>query len=389
MLDSLLVNVSKYAASHQNSPIENFITEVFAWLLREDGAVRTAIADYLQKLGEEKSLPVKPLGDSKQISTQANFNGKFPDMLWDNQDNDFCIIFEHKVWAELHENQLENYRAYARDYLKKPFIVVLITAHSGQHRQLPDLALCWYQIAGVIEKVIAGDDKQKWLREEFVALLKSNGLIEMSPVNPLALPYYFDSKKIDKQLFDIATRTASKNWPILQLTGYEKPPFQRYVRSRFDEWGRIGLEFNRVSDADDIGSWAPGLFCGFMMDGYEHSVKDLMPDEPFALLMIIIDEPLHSHLSTNEPYQQLVASIEVMLPIGWSVSERTRFGRDEDYWNPLIIYRKLSEFIGSATTIEQQSATFFEQMSSLQQSLLGNEVFIAFTNDMQRRYKDK
>ncbi|WP_330130796.1 hypothetical protein [Shewanella xiamenensis] len=49
MLDSLLVNVSKYAASHQNSPIENFITEAFAWLLKHDDAVRKAFSELLAK----------------------------------------------------------------------------------------------------------------------------------------------------------------------------------------------------------------------------------------------------------------------------------------------------------------------------------------------------
>lgn len=43
MQNSLLVNISKYAASHKTSPIENFVTEAFAWLLKNDESVRQAI----------------------------------------------------------------------------------------------------------------------------------------------------------------------------------------------------------------------------------------------------------------------------------------------------------------------------------------------------------
>ncbi|EGR4110583.1 hypothetical protein DDN58_15960 [Vibrio cholerae] len=388
-MESLLVNVSKYAASHQTSPIENFITEAFAWLLRNDSAVRNAFAEFLQNKAEEKGLDIPFVGSSEFIDTQVNFNGKYPDMLWNAKEHTFNIIFEHKIWSELHDHQLDNYRNYAEEKFGKAFAIVLITAHSGQHRQSPDLALCWYQISELIENVDCGDAKEQWVREEFNNLLKNNGLVNMSPINPLSIAYYQDAKKIDQQLYDIAQRTADREWPIQQLDSdisYNKPPFLRKARTgKHDAWGRIGLEFNNVTQEYEEGGWTPGIFCGFLIDGDDHCMNDLMPNEPLAVLIVDIDEPLHAVLHANAHFKSLVN--EIVLPNGWHSSVRTI--ENKNPWHPLIFYRNLSNFISGATTLEQQSDTFFQQMAELQQVLLNCDSFVTFCKDMHRLYGEQ
>lgn len=150
----------------------------------------------LLKQGQEYGIEIPYIGNSERINTQVNFDGKYPDMLWDSTDNISCLIFEHKVWSELHYGQLYNYRQYAEEKLAKSFAIVLITAHSGQHKQNPDLALCWYQVAEAIEKIEEDSEKGQWIRKEFIQLLRSNGLAEFSPLNPLSIAYYYDSKKL-------------------------------------------------------------------------------------------------------------------------------------------------------------------------------------------------
>lgn len=396
MYESLLVNISKYAASDKNSPIENFITEAFAWLLRNDPSVREAIATLLHNKAKEQSLEIPLVGNSERIDTQVNFNGRYPDMCWESKDHSFRIIFENKIWSELHDSQLDNYRKYAEEKFGEAFRLVLITAHIGQHRQSPDLALCWYQIAEGIEKVTDGDEKEKWIRGEFINLLKSNGLIDMSPINPLSISYYNDAKKLDQQLYDIATRTANQSWPIQRLVddhiSYNKIALQRKVGineriGKHDAWGRIGLEFNNVTKEYEEGGWTPGFFCGFAIDGYDHCINDLMPTEPLAVLIMDIDEPLHSAMNSNAHYKALVN--ELILPKGWHFNDRTTKNKNENPWHPLIIYRGLTDFIGNATTLEQQSNTFLQQMTELQQALLNCTSFVAFCKDMHRLYEEK
>ncbi|WP_330960563.1 PD-(D/E)XK nuclease family protein [Photobacterium sp. 53610] len=394
-MESLLVNVSKYASSHQTSPIENFITEAFAWLLRNDSAVRDAIATFLHIKGKEQGRHLPLIGNSSYLNTQVNFGGKYPDMFWESEDQTFSIVFEHKIWSELHDGQLDNYRKYAEENLGEAFVIVLITAHTGQHRQNPDLALCWYQISEEIEKVSSGDEKDKWIRDEFINLLKNNGLINMSPINPLSISYYNDAKKLDQQLYDIAQRTANKEWPIQKLDSdisYNRPALQRKVGvaeryGKYDAWGRIGLEFNNVTQEYEEGGWNPGVFCGFLIEGEDHDMNDLMPNEPLAVLILDIDKPLHAVMKTSAHYKRLVNGLTP--PIGWNLSDRITENKNGNPWHPLVFYRTLSDFIGNAVTLEQQSETFFKQMVELQQVLLNCDSFVTFCKEMHLRYEEK
>ena len=58
-MNSLLVNVSKNAASHQTSPIENTITEAFAWMLRNDKPIREALIGLINQKGIELGIKNK------------------------------------------------------------------------------------------------------------------------------------------------------------------------------------------------------------------------------------------------------------------------------------------------------------------------------------------
>jgi hypothetical protein len=202
MYESLLLNISKYAASDKTSPIENFVTEAFAWLLKNDDEARNAILKLVRSKGSKQDIDRSNSSDDFDISTQMNFNGKYPDMVWQDNANAWTLIFEHKVWSELHHNQLNNYREYAETHFPR-YELVLITARSTQHRQNPDVALCWYDIAESLRQLKGESEKAAWLRDEFIALLEGNGLLNITPIDPLSLHYYKAAKKIDEQLLNI------------------------------------------------------------------------------------------------------------------------------------------------------------------------------------------
>ncbi|WP_435249981.1 hypothetical protein ACMAZD_25630 [Vibrio sp. nBUS_14] len=222
--------------------------------------------------------------------------------------------------------------------------------------------------------------------------MKSNGLIAVSPVNPLSVSYYFEVKQLEKQLYDIANQNINRDWPIQTLNSgalYNRAPFQRNTRGKFDAWGRIGLEFNNVSKEYNDGGWNPGIFCGFLIDGEDHCLGFLLEEhnEPLAVLLMDIDEHLHSKLQSEGLFKQFVD--EIRLPKGWCLIDRTLSNETINSWHPLIIYRKLSDFIGSASTVDQQSETFFHQMAQLQQILLDSYSFRAFCKEMHRLYEEQ
>jgi hypothetical protein len=385
-MDSLLVNVSKYAASNQTSPIENFITEAFAWVLKHDDNVRKALNDLLSSKAKESNIAFQSLCDSNDVETQVNFGGKFPDLLWTDVSGDFCAIFEHKVWSELHTDQLSNYRQYAHSHLGKEFIIVLITAHTGQHRQFPDIALCWYDIVKTIENLEQDDDKTNWLRSEFINLLESNGLVNNTPLNPLAISYYNDAKDIDKQLYEIVRRSEYYSWPVYEPSNtikFNHPPRHRNARGRYDTWGRIGLEFSTIEASNDESGWKPALFSGFIVDGYDHSIPDLMKNGPIAAVILSVNKETQQKLNKNGCYDRLVIALNERLPTGWKLSDRTKLGKSYNHWHPLIIYCSLTDFIYDASTLDQQSERFKKQQSKLQRIFLDLKEFTEFCNEMQ------
>lgn len=387
-MESLLVNVSKYAASHQTSPIENFITEAFTWLLKYDEHVRKAYLALLAEKSSQYQAEIADLLSSTDLETQVNFGGKYPDLLWSSTSEDFCLIFEHKVWSELHHNQLSNYRKFGVTTLDKPFLIVLVTAHSAQHRQSPDIALCWYEVAKLIEDItVDNNDKENWLRIEFVNLLKCNGLVNSTPLNPLAIAYYNDVKNIDKQLYEIVRRSVNLAWPAClenNRVKFKSPPKHRNARGRYDAFGRIGLEFSSINSPNDESGWIPGIFCGFIIDGYDHQVDDLLESGPVAALILSVNKSVQSKVKSDGYYDHLVRDIKATLPANWKLSDRTESKHKLNPWHPLIIYRDLTSFIQGAQTLDQQQEVFVAEMMQLQNLFITNEAFIGFCEEMQR-----
>ena len=155
-MDSLLINLRKYRPRENTDPLENFMTEAFAWLLRRNTGFSM---HWLESLNEQFDDGEKFMLPTEDVlwSTQENFDGKYPDMVasWSQTR----IIFEHKVWADLHENQLSNYRSYA-DKQSWDYRLILITART--------LHLC-------ADRSLVQDFLSKYKRSPFF-LLKSRRL---------------------------------------------------------------------------------------------------------------------------------------------------------------------------------------------------------------------
>ena len=160
MTDSLFSALRKYAKSEAINPIENFITEGFAWLLRDKEVLSSEFVDYLR---DRLPHPNAVTRDSPKWDTQHTFAGGRIDMLADF--GSFVFIFEHKVWSSLAPGVLDKYRSYASNNpkwskgdIQKHNKLILITGSTYHHQQSPDLALTWSDI----HKFLSG-----WLKKTF------------------------------------------------------------------------------------------------------------------------------------------------------------------------------------------------------------------------------
>ena len=79
-MSSLLTSLRKYRPRENSNPVENFITEAFAWLLRKDPDLGRYLVNQFAERLINSSKKFTPTNDGIVWSTQANYGGVFPDM---------------------------------------------------------------------------------------------------------------------------------------------------------------------------------------------------------------------------------------------------------------------------------------------------------------------
>ena len=137
--------LSRYSPREGNDPLENFITEGFAWLLNKYPEFGEFFLRHLEEKLREKELQLKVNKYDCEWSTQVNFNGKRPDMVYRFRDvnKGKAIVFEHKVMGlSLAKDQLKDYRKYAQIKQFQDSRIVLITARQGNSTNKTPILLC-------------------------------------------------------------------------------------------------------------------------------------------------------------------------------------------------------------------------------------------------------
>lgn len=366
-MDSLLVNLRKYRPRENTDPLENFITEAFAWLLKSSEEVQRAIFNHINGLLES---PVSLSFGDIQISTQENFNGKFPDMVvsWP----DCSWVFEHKVWTGLHKNQLKNYRSYIAEN-SNDYRIILITAKRYQFGQNPDAALCWEDIFKKLfdlEKYTS-DERLAWALADFLALLKSEGLGPSTPINRFAITHYLEALKFDEQVNSVFQAAQHKSWP-LQSINFE-PVFKRQKTE-----SRVGLEFC-PAHPEHGRQWLPGLFCGVIICGVDHGVSEFLNEQLNLCIVFDFNRLGQNQIKQSSIYvefkEALKSNVEQEFAdwqlIDTEVEPQAKLNR----WHPLILIRSMITVFESTTSHEEQVEVFHQIMSEFQQQLLKMKEF--------------
>lgn len=372
MKNNLFSNLSKYAASNTTSPLENFITEAFAWMLQNDSEALETLINLLKNKLAKNSIQNFDLDHEMKVSTQINFDGVFPDMLIENvgSTNPWHIIFEHKVWSELSENQLQNYRNYA-DNRGFNYILVLITALPSQHRDNPDVALCWSDIASAFNKMIPSNDPVKsWIRSEFLNLLTENQLGITSPINPLSVQYYQSAKELDKKFRNLCIFERNLSSPIIEQSSFSQSNNVRQIS------GRIGYEiFTMSQHPHQSQNWFPALFSGFLIDSWDHGIADLMPNNaPIVCIILSVDQIIHQLIKNSVNFNNFAQELSKSLEghAFWKVSKRKEGIND---WHPLIVHSDLISFFKNCKDPDNQHVFYNVEIKFIKDLILQMDSF--------------
>ncbi len=364
MADDLLVSLRKYIPREGKNPIENFVTEAFSWILKNNDSLAKLIIKKM--LGHEVEIK----GDIR-CSTQVNFSGVYPDMLieFDNK----VIISEHKVWAELHDNQIENYRRHAEENFDD-FKIILITATPAQHSsKATDVDLCWSDIYEVIKSwnATSEDSSSDTIVPSFLRLLRDEGLGPAEPIKFASIRNYNYVKNLPYEVKDLLTFIENKYGERLDKIITEES-------RRQDAWGRYGFSF--------LAHWNPGLFIGFLLDEKDHRVEPIagMSSPDFSLI-VDFDKRYHSGYPKDETYLEFKKELKSIIDsttYEWDMYDIANHGKGQNIWHPIHIRVPMSELFKGAEDIEMQTQRFFDYIEDLIPPILKLDTFKSMRSDV-------
>lgn len=365
------------------SGAEDFITEVFCWLLDSTDFGGEFLAR-LMKIGDA-ALPA--VGADCCWTTQKSYEldgtAKRPDMVCASADGRTGLIFEHKVGAVLRPDQIEDYRRIGEDRFDNSG-VILITARRGQGGQDPDRHLLWRQVHGWLFEWIDGrvDESSAFVAQNFLALLEERGLGPMQEITAeqlRAIPSALEGERRLKLLMNAVAEHPI--WGALVAgVGDETAKAVQDDRKRSVgfSYGRCGLY---VLDA---ASWSPGVFVGVMKDSSDAgppSVNDQQGSGPIACVIVSVDKKWHGQYETSEAYLKLADAFRRKWPStaadDWQVHEYER-----NRWHPLTVYKPLEAVFRTARTGDGQVDTFVKEVGAVAKAVLNLQEFSQFRRSL-------
>ena len=366
------------------SGAEDFITEVLCWLLDS-----TDFGDrFLAKLTEIDDATVPEVGAGCRWATQERYEldgtVKRPDMVCESADRNTALIFEHKVGADLHDRQLENYRRIGeREYGSSGLI--LITARKSQGDDEADCHLLWREVHGWLSEWLctAADDAGAFVARSFLALLEERGLGPMEEITVEQLRAIPAALAGEQRIKLLVNRVAEH--PVWQdlVAGVpdETAGTVQDKRERDSRWGRLGLY---LLGGRSTATWSPGVFVGVLQDNSDHgppSVNDQQGSGPVACLIVDVAKSWHGRYETSEAYSRLADALRRHWPGGaaddWQVYEYKR-----NRWHPLTVYKPLEAVFRAARTGDGQVDRFVEEVGGVAKAVLDLEEFSQFKRSL-------
>lgn len=276
--NGLLINLRSYRPREDRDSLENFVTEVFRWLLENIQGFSGDFLDLVNlRLGQERELE---WSDGPVVwQSQFSLGTKRPDMVAAAGSN--LLVFEHKVWSPASSQQLANYRKLAaKDYPQHDTRVVQIVPHPAEFRPEADCCLCWSDVYSCVEGLLhrgeLSDFEIAYLKD-FLELLDFEGLGPPSPVNIVGLRYFNEAANVEQQLQKLYTALL-QGGRLRDLSGYEQA-------IGYSQWGRVGILWNR-RDAHE--KWAPAIGLCTVINGKDHCITHRMTgNDPLKLQVIL------------------------------------------------------------------------------------------------------
>jgi len=366
-MDSLFLALRRFRPGPGRDPLEDFVTEAWAWLLRHHASLaETFIAD-LRVRARRKGVLLPPLDDQVDWQTQQmTRHGRLDLVAGDGQR---AFVFVQKAWGDVDEGQIARFRAAARDLGPSGNTVVLVTASRRQWSGEADLELTWGDIEALVDRWRLNELRtpdEELLVRDFVALLRHEGLGRPAPLSEESIRSWLPAQSFLDTLVRLTRSLAEPEyWSFVyerfSCASGRNEPTLRWERGDQPKWGRCGV--------DVFPLMRPGIFFGVIFDGADHRVRNetrpgMGPD--FALIFdySLLDEmsPSVDRFVGNPAWRRLLDRLARQAngrsPGLWWFDDHVTGHPNPNRWHLMSLRRPVLDVMRGTRTFEEQQDAF-------------------------------
>lgn len=362
MTGNLFSSLFSYRPRENLLPKENFLTEAFAWVLRDNPALASQLISLILhesgdenvsftkfKIETQESYPTKRIPNAPDVNIQL----VRPDMeicFRDTNNNPHWILFEHKWERSADDKQLLQYRKLLDSATERGHLVFIgrdvAPRDFAIHAEL-DLILTWTEIYRLITTI----KNKTFLAEHFLLFLEDHNMAPLKPFESDELIGYVKGMNVEDKCVKLIRRLLDSkvSWHFLPH------PFRDVsVTAPSNSFGRIGIQF--------VPEWRPGLFAGFYLNPYDLKLPLVNEEKSIDLALFLDADP--GDRPKREELESALSRIDGIVQDHAKTNNRkikvtvTGF---KNRWRILAIQESLQDVIDmNPVNDEQQLAAIYE-----------------------------
>ena len=348
MSDNLLVSLQKYASRPKFNPLENFTTEAFAWLLRNNTDALNAFLTLIASKISEKASRQQNDGQNLKLlnldielnevrcETQVQLSSGIADLVLYLPNS--TIVVEIKVWASGSKDQVTSYATSLREQGHQNVISVFLAPGLPHQNEDADVTIRW---ADVYKALSEGKPDER--RLEFLGYLDSQGLSPGLDLDCAAMIYAPEVYRF----IDVMLR----QWQA--ILGNLEPSKDFPISEKTNAWGRTGIMRKRTNL--DANYWNPAITIGVLHDPRDHCFEPITKSQG-AIFMLCVDVGSYFFdrlLQKDTDWANFKESVKQACANGnlhgWNCFDGLEYYKDNlkncNQWHPFVIYKPVSELL--------------------------------------------
>ena len=355
MNDTIFDFLRSYVPSDKRDPKEDYLTQLFAWLLMNVDGLDLKYCEYLLEKISNKSFTVSD-SDTITVETQKTLpNGKRIDLLITVNGTD-GFICEHKIYSMLSPNQIVNYSSMANSLGSGQFHTVLITLGTYQWTQNADVRILWSSMyQDFLQKELenyADDSVHYFMLNQTISYMQNNSLGTYGEITSGAIAGYWETFGLKNVVNNLVENLRIREWDgdckklqDCNTQGFTEPIYRK------EKWGRVGLEM--------YNNWKPGIFVGILWDHSNHGIKPLNEKNGGPDVVILVDmlESDYSKITKSQACADYLEKLNLSQNHG--DFDLIEYSKIPGYWRLVVLRKSLSDVLqGKQNRGEQEDALY-------------------------------